>query len=66
MPYSTILFALLWKGSNLIIFHLKSGVVGMGVGERVLSYTLAGVWIWTDTLEGNLAVSTNLETAHKQ
>lgn len=38
----------------------------MGVGERVLSYTLAGVWIWTDTLEGNLAVSTNIETAHKQ
>lgn len=38
----------------------------MGVGEQVLSYTLVGVWIWTDTLEGNLAVATNTETAHRQ
>lgn len=39
MPHSTILFAVLWKAFNLIIFHLKSGAVGMGVGDQVLSYT---------------------------
>lgn len=43
MPHSTILFAVLWKAFNLIIFHLKGGAVGMGVGDQVLSYTLTGV-----------------------
>ena len=66
MPHSTILFALLWKAFNLIIFPLKSGAVGMGMGDQVLSHTLTGVWVWADTLEGSLVVSTNTETAHEE
>ena len=38
----------------------------MGVDDQVLSYTLTRVWIWADTLEGSLVVSTNTEIAHEE